>query len=98
MPLKEPKLPEATVAKIARWIDLGAPSDRPLVEKSAAAGSAGLVVTDRDREFWSCRPLSAPAVPAVCASRHHLHLGQCGNDDDPQFLPLPGTPERLSRP
>jgi len=63
MPLKAPKLPEAAIEDIARWIDLGAPYDRPLVEKRVAAGKAG--PTDADRDFWSLRPLHAAAPPAV---------------------------------
>ena len=37
MPQKAPKLPDATIADIARWIDLGAPYDRPLVDRAPTA-------------------------------------------------------------
>ena len=37
MPQKAAKLPDATIADIARWIDLGAPFDRPLVDRAATA-------------------------------------------------------------
>lgn len=57
MPFKKPKLPEATIKEIERWIDLGAPYDKPLVEKSATAEPAEMVVTDDDRKFWSFQPL-----------------------------------------
>src|SRR3954454_17382619 len=33
MPQKAARLPDGTIARIARWIDLGAPYDRPLVER-----------------------------------------------------------------
>jgi hypothetical protein len=64
MPAKEAKLPEAQVAQLAAWIDLGAPYDRPLIEK-AARGKKPMTVTDKDREFWAFRPLQHPAPPRV---------------------------------
>ena len=57
MPFKKPKLPEATIKQIEQWIDLGAPYDKPLVEKSANTEPAEMVVTDDDRKFWSFQPL-----------------------------------------
>lgn len=57
MPFKKPKLPEATIKQIEQWIDLGAPYDKPLIEKSATAEPAEMVVTDDDRKFWSFQPL-----------------------------------------
>lgn len=65
MPFKEPKLSEAEIEKIARWIDLGAPYDKPLVEKSDEETPAELVVTEGDREFWSFRSLKPASIPAV---------------------------------
>ena len=35
MPQKAPKLADAAIADIGRWIDLGAPYDRPLVDRKA---------------------------------------------------------------
>jgi mono/diheme cytochrome c family protein len=64
MPAKEAKLPDAQVAQLAAWIDLGAPYDRPLVEK-AARGKKPMTVTDKDRAFWAFRPLQQPAPPRV---------------------------------
>ena len=63
MPQKAPRLPDDALENIARWIDLGAPYDRPLVEKGVATRRAG--PTDADRDFWSFRPLHAHAPPAV---------------------------------
>jgi mono/diheme cytochrome c family protein len=37
MPHERPKLPDADIAKVAQWIDLGAPYDRPLLGKDDAA-------------------------------------------------------------
>ena len=56
MPFKKPKLPEPVIKQIEQWIELGAPYDKPLVEKTAAE-PAEMVVTDEDRQFWSFRPL-----------------------------------------
>jgi hypothetical protein len=64
MPAKEAKLPEAQIAQVAAWIDLGAPYDRPLIDK-AARGKKPMVVTEKDRNFWAFRPLHNPAPPRV---------------------------------
>lgn len=64
MPLKAPKLPEETIKNIKQWIDLGAPYDKPFVDKPTRA-KGPLEVTDRDRDFWSFRRLQQPAVPSV---------------------------------
>jgi mono/diheme cytochrome c family protein len=64
MPAKEAKLPDAQIAQIAAWIDLGAPYDRPLVEQ-VARGKKPMVVTEKDRAFWSFRPLQSAALPGV---------------------------------
>ena len=63
MPEKGPKLPAATIDQIARWIDLGAPYDRPLVEGRPA--SKEKAITDQDRAFWSFRPLTKSQSPEV---------------------------------
>ncbi|MCH2379239.1 MAG: DUF1549 domain-containing protein, partial [Pedosphaera sp.] len=63
MPAKKPKLPDATIQKIAQWIDLGAPYDQPLIVKTAA--KQGMQVTDDDRQFWSFLPLKKPKAPQV---------------------------------
>jgi mono/diheme cytochrome c family protein len=64
MPAKEAKLSDAQLAQVAAWIDLGAPYDRPLLEK-AAGGKKPMVVTDKDRDFWAFRPLQDPPLPRV---------------------------------
>jgi cytochrome c553 len=65
MPAKKPRLPDPTLDAFRRWIELGAPYDRPLTEESARP--AELTVSDSDRAFWSFRPL-APAEPPSGAS------------------------------
>src|SRR4051794_935703 len=62
MPQKAPRLPDATIEQIARWIELGAPSDRPLVERAGGGPAQASAITDEDRGFWSFRPL-APVSP-----------------------------------
>ena len=63
MPAKADKLSESSIKKIADWINLGAPYDKPLTEKSIAG--KGMQVTENDREFWSFVPLNKPLVPRV---------------------------------
>ena len=64
MPFQQAKLPDEAIDKIARWVDLGAPYDEPLVDKPAAADGP-LEITDEHREFWSFRPLASRAPPPV---------------------------------
>ena len=47
MPRKAPKLPDATIADIVRWIDLGAPYDRPLVDRAAVVTAPAAGQTER---------------------------------------------------
>ena len=63
MPLKRPKLDDATIAAIGRWIDLGAPYDKPLTDPAAAAVKPGS--PSKASEFWSFQPLHVNPPPAV---------------------------------
>ena len=67
MPQKAPKLPEPTIAAIVRWIDLGAPYDRPLVERAATVAPVRPKDSpaERDRSFWAFRPLRVVTPPPV---------------------------------
>jgi hypothetical protein len=65
MPQKAPKLPGETIARIGRWIDLGAPYDRPILEQPGKAPARSAAPTAQDREFWSLRPLYPVALPSV---------------------------------
>ncbi len=78
MPLKEKKLSEKEIASLAKWIDLGAPYDKPLAT-SSKSGSEKLVITDDDRNFWSFKPLSAPTIPTA------KHSNRSRNEID-QFI------------
>lgn len=64
MPLKAAKLPDDAIARIAAWIDLGAPYDKPLVEKSRIPRGRP-TVSDEDRKFWSFQPLAHAPIPQV---------------------------------
>lgn len=63
MPKKGDKLPEEAIAKIAQWVDLGAPFPKPLIAGHAARDKAK--VSDQDRQFWSFQPLVNAEPPAV---------------------------------
>src|SRR4051812_5360788 len=65
MPQKGARLPDETIRRIARWIDLGAPYDRPLVDRPAKAPARAEAVSDEERGFWSFRPLAPVAPPVV---------------------------------
>jgi mono/diheme cytochrome c family protein len=65
MPPKGAKLGAEQLARLAAWIDLGAPYDRPLVERGGPAAKKPMTVTDEDRRFWSFRPLAHPRPPVV---------------------------------
>ncbi len=64
MPKKADKLPDAAIAKIAEWIDLGAPYAKPLIEGKAVVRDKSKV-SEADRQFWSFVPLANPEVPVV---------------------------------
>ena len=57
MPFKQPKLPNSAIKQVEQWIELGAPYDKPLVEKVNNPEPAEMIVTDEDRQFWSFQPL-----------------------------------------
>ncbi len=64
-PAGNKKLDKAELADLLRWIDLGAPYDKPLIDRGDSIRSKVLTVRDEDRNFWSFRPLKRPVVPIV---------------------------------
>ena len=64
MPEKRDKLSEETIEFFAKWIDAGAPYDKPLIAKSTVARGHP-VVTAEDRKFWAFAPLANLAPPKV---------------------------------
>lgn len=65
MPEKREALSEGQIADVAKWIDLGAPYDKPLVNKGATVARGHPVVTAEDRQYWAFRPLANVAPPGV---------------------------------
>ena len=66
MPEGGDKLPEEQIAAIAKWNDLGAPYDKPLVENPRDPDSwTNTVISDKAREFWAFQPLKRVAPLAV---------------------------------
>ena len=65
MPHERDKLDEESVEAIARWIDLGAPYDKPLVEGAVGVSTAPLIVTEKDRNYWAYRTLVESELPEV---------------------------------
>lgn len=63
MPFKADKLSDEQIEKVVQWIELGAPYDQPLAGKPDAAPGA-MVVSDKDRQFWSFRTLEAVTPPS----------------------------------
>ena len=51
------------VEALAKWIDLGAAYDKPLVE-GKAVGKQPMTVTDKDRQYWAYKPLADVKAPA----------------------------------
>lgn len=64
MPPKKDRLDESVVLKFQRWIELGAPYDKPLLEKKGDTPRE-MRVTDSDRDFWSFRPLASKEPPGI---------------------------------
>jgi mono/diheme cytochrome c family protein len=66
MPEGGDQLPAAEIDAIAKWIDLGAPYDKPLVDNPRDPDSwTATIVPDKAREFWSFQPLRRVDPPAV---------------------------------
>ncbi len=58
------KLSDAEIADLEQWIKMRAPDPRS-EDTVAATKSKSAIDWDKARNFWSLRPLSAPAVPQV---------------------------------
>ncbi len=66
MPASSPKLADAAIAKIAEWIDLGAPYDNPLVAtKLKGKPWTERVLPASAKDWWAFQPLAKVKVPNV---------------------------------
>ncbi|MBA4063385.1 MAG: hypothetical protein C0501_06665 [Isosphaera sp.] len=63
MPFERPKLADADIARIADWIDLGAPFDKPFVEQTDAWTKK--VIAPELKRHWAYRALAAAKPPAA---------------------------------
>jgi hypothetical protein len=57
MPHERAKLPDADIARIAEWIDLGAPYDKPFLEKDGDAWTRK-VIAAQSKKHWAYLPLA----------------------------------------
>ncbi|MBS0204171.1 MAG: PSD1 domain-containing protein [Planctomycetes bacterium] len=58
----EEKLGDSEIASLTKWVELGVPwPESQVIGKS----KADFAITDADRQHWSFRPVTDPAVPAV---------------------------------
>lgn len=66
MPEDGAKLNERTLAAIAKWIDLGAPYDKPLLQQADdPLAWTRRQIDDSARDFWSFQPLAEVGLPAI---------------------------------
>lgn len=66
MPHNGKKLKDEDAARIAEWIDLGAPYDAPMVaKKDTGPHWSQKVVSAKDAAFWSFQALKKSALPKV---------------------------------
>lgn len=63
MPPKKPPFKDM-IDVLAKWIDLGAAYDKPLVE-GAVVGKKPFAVTEKDKQYWAYRPLGNVTTPNV---------------------------------
>ncbi|MFO0802754.1 MAG: PSD1 and planctomycete cytochrome C domain-containing protein [Gemmataceae bacterium] len=67
MPHERPKMPDTEIAKIAEWIDLGAPFDKPLLGKEDAAAWTKKVVPPEAKKHWAFQPLNPGKLNSIDA-------------------------------
>ena len=64
MPEKAEKLSAEEIARVAAWIDDGAPYDVPLIAGRKPAKDRS-IVTEEDKSWWAFRPLAKGAPPTA---------------------------------
>jgi cytochrome c553 len=65
MPRRDKKLPDDVIARIAEWIDCGAPYDDPLVARAPKESWTTRLVPPAAKEHWAFQPLKRSRPPAV---------------------------------
>ena len=66
MPEDGAKLPDNQISAIGRWIELGAPYDKPLVEKESRPDAwVAKRIEPSAKDFWSFQPLRRVEPPAA---------------------------------
>ena len=102
MPSKESKLPDPLIAKIEKWIDLGAAYDKPLLDNVTNQNEGPMEVTDEDRSYWAFAPLKTD-FPSGAKIDDFLKTGKLAS---PRTLArrlyfdltgLPPTPEEIDQ-
>ena len=96
MPEKKPKLPDAAIAKIAAWIDHGAPYDAPLIAGKAPPRAKSRV-TDEDRKWWSFQPLAKVTPPTGAAHPVDAFLLEAGKAKGLALNPPTDAPTLIRR-
>jgi cytochrome c553 len=74
MPLEQPRLSDDTISKVAKWIDLGAAYDKPLVAPAENRADP-MQVTSADRAYWAYAPLQktfpkGASIDSLVRSKH----------------------------
>lgn len=65
MPLEASKLKPQEIEAIGRWIDLGAPYDKPLIEERDLTPWTERLVPEEARQYWAFEPLGQVTPPIV---------------------------------
>ena len=79
MPFKAPKLSETEIAHIAKWLDLGAPFDKPLIDSQSTPASRssmvyhGFCAGARRRSLFRRSPATAACLP-LCRADTAPHV------------------------
>ena len=68
MPHERPKMPDAEIAKIAEWIDLGAPYDKPFIELASDAWTKKVIAAEA-KKHWAFQPLKRVEPPVSRESK-----------------------------
>jgi len=79
MPDNKPKMSDDAIAKLAAWIDHGAPYTEPLVEGKAPPRDKS-IVSEEDRKWWAFQPLAKVEVPSFGS--------RVSSSSDPKLNPI----------